>query len=137
MPLARRVQNEYWKFLLDAGTVVVGGGLAIWYLVIVPSSTYELDGFWGTFLALAYPIASMLLLLGVVTAFMRRPAQTNSGTPALLLTGLPLYLVSDLSHRHHASAGRVGGHELDRRRCTCSLHRRSRSRWRAITRSRR
>ena len=97
MPLARRVQNEYWKFILDAGTVVVGGGLAIWYLVIIPSSTYQLDGFWGTFWALAYPIASMLLLLGVVTAFMRRPAQTNSGTPAMLLAGLLLYLVSDLS----------------------------------------
>ena len=97
MPLARRVRNEYWKFMLDAGTVIVGGGLAIWYLVIVPSSTYELDGFWGTFWALAYPIASLLLLLGVVTAFMRRPAQTNSGTPAMLLAGLLLYLASDLS----------------------------------------
>jgi PAS domain S-box-containing protein len=97
MPLARRVQNEFWKFILDAGTVVVGGGLAIWYLVVIPSSTYQLDGFWGTFWALAYPIASLLLLLGVVTAFLRRPVQTNSGTPALLLTGLLLYLVSDLS----------------------------------------
>jgi diguanylate cyclase (GGDEF)-like protein/PAS domain S-box-containing protein len=96
MPLARRVRNEYWKFMLDAGTVIVGGGLAIWYLVIIPSSTYELDGFWGTFWSLAYPIASMLLLLGVVTAFMRRPAQTNAGTPAMLLAGLVLYLVSDL-----------------------------------------
>ena len=96
MPLARRVQNEYWKFMLDASTVIVGGGLAIWYLVIIPSSTYQLDGFWGTFWSLAYPIASMLLLLGVVTAFMRRPAQTNSGTPAMLLAGLLLYLVSDL-----------------------------------------
>jgi len=97
MPLARRVQNEFWKFILDAGTVVVGGGLGIWYLVVIPSSTYQLDGFWGTFWALAYPIASLLLLLGVVTAFLRRPVQTNSGTPALLLTGLLLYLVSDLS----------------------------------------
>jgi diguanylate cyclase (GGDEF)-like protein/PAS domain S-box-containing protein len=96
MPLARRVRNEYWKFMVDAGTVIVGGGLAIWYLVIIPSGTYQLDGFWGTFWSLAYPIASMLLLLGVVTAFMRRPAQTNSGTPAMLLAGLLLYLLSDL-----------------------------------------
>ena len=96
MPLARRVRNEYWKFILNAGTVIVGGGLAIWYLVIIPSSAYELDGFWGTFWSLAYPIASLLLLLGVVTAFMRRPAQTNAGTPGMLLAGLLLYLVSDL-----------------------------------------
>ena len=97
MPLARRVQNEYWKFMLDAGTVVVSGGLAIWYLVIVPSSTFQLDGFWGKFFQLAYPVASMLLLLGVVTAFMRRPAQTNSDTSALLLVGLLVYLLADLS----------------------------------------
>jgi PAS domain S-box-containing protein len=98
LPLARRVQNEFWKFLLDAGTVVVGGGIAIWYLVIVPTRTYELGGFWGTFFALAYPIASLLLLLGVVTAFMRRPAQTNPGTSALLLTGLLVYLLCDLAN---------------------------------------
>ncbi|HEV7703989.1 MAG TPA: PAS domain-containing protein, partial [Gemmatimonadaceae bacterium] len=97
MPLARRMQNEYWKFMLDSGTVVVSGGLAIWYLVILPSSTYELDGFWGTFFALAYPLASLLLLLGVVTAFMRRPAQKNPGASSLLLTGLLLYLISDLA----------------------------------------
>src|SRR5450755_3954591 len=43
-PLARRVSNEYRKFLLDAGTVIVAGGLAIWYLVVIPTRTYELDG---------------------------------------------------------------------------------------------
>ncbi|MDQ2767931.1 MAG: EAL domain-containing protein, partial [Gemmatimonadota bacterium] len=97
LPLARRMQNEYWKFMLDAGTVIVSGGLAIWYLVILPSSTFQLDGFWGTFFALAYPIASLLLLLGVVTVFMRRPAQVNPGASALLLAGLLLYLISDLA----------------------------------------
>ena len=98
LPLARRVHNEFWKFLLDAGTVVVAGGIAIWYLVIVPTRTYELGGFWGTFFALAYPIASLLLLLGVVTAFLRRPAQTNPGASQLLLTGLVVYLLCDLAN---------------------------------------
>ena len=97
-PLARRVSNEYRKFLLDAVTVVVAGGLAIWYLVIVPTRTFELDGMWGTFFGLAYPIASMLLLLGVVTVFLRRPAQQDPGASTLLLAGFLLYIFSDLAN---------------------------------------
>ncbi len=97
-PLARRVSNEYRKFLLDAATVVVAGGLAIWYLVIIPTRTYELDGVSGTFFALAYPIASMLLLLGVVTVFLRRPSQEFPGASTVLLAGLVIYLLSDLAN---------------------------------------
>ena len=97
-PLARRVSNEYRKFLLDAATVIVAGGLAIWYLVIIPTRTYELDGFSGTFFGLAYPIASMLLLLGVVTVFLRRPTQESGAASTVLLAGLVLYLLSDLAN---------------------------------------
>jgi len=97
-PLSRRVSNEYRKFLLDAVTVVVAGGLAIWYLVIIPTRTYELDGVSGTFFGLAYPIASMLLLLGVVTVFLRRPTQQSPGASTLLLGGFLLYIFSDLAN---------------------------------------
>src|SRR5665213_3474744 len=97
-PLARRVSNEYRKFLLDAATVVVAGGLAIWYLVIITTRTYELDGFSGTFFGLAYPICSLLLLLGVVTAILRRPAQRNAAASNVLLAGMVLYLLSDLAN---------------------------------------
>ena len=97
-PLARRVSNEYRKFLLDAGTVIIAGGLAIWYLVIIPTRTYELDGFSGTFFGLAYPIASMLLLLGVVTVFLRRPTQESGAASTVLLAGLVIYLLSDLAN---------------------------------------
>src|SRR5665213_894429 len=97
-PLARRVNNEYRKFLLDAATVIVAGGLADWYLIIVPSNQHELGGIWGTIWALAYPICSLLLLLGVVTAILRRPAQRNAAASNVLLAGMVLYLLSDLAN---------------------------------------
>jgi len=97
-PLARRAHNEYRKFLLDAGTVVVAGGLADWYLVIVPSNQHELGGIAGTIWALAYPICSLLLLLGVVTAILRRPKQRDAAASNVLLAGMVLYLVSDLAN---------------------------------------
>ncbi|MEO6208985.1 MAG: EAL domain-containing protein [Gemmatimonadaceae bacterium] len=96
-PLASRSNDEYRKFLLDAATVIVAGGLGIWYLVIIPTRTFELDGVLGTFFALAYPIASMLLLLGVVTVFLRRPTQVHAGASTTLLAGLLLYLLSDIA----------------------------------------
>ncbi len=97
-PLARRVHNEYRKFLLDAGTVVVAGGLAIWYLVILPMGTYELGGLSGTIIALVYPVASLLLLLGVVTVVLRRPLQTYPETAGLFLAGMFVYFLSDLAN---------------------------------------
>jgi PAS domain S-box-containing protein len=97
-PLARRAKNEYRKFLLDAGAVIVAGGLADWYLIIVPSNQHELGGIWGTIWALAYPICSLLLLLGVVTTILRRPTQRNPGASNVLLAGMVLYLLSDLAN---------------------------------------
>jgi diguanylate cyclase (GGDEF)-like protein/PAS domain S-box-containing protein len=97
-PLARRVHNEYRKFLLDAGTVIVAGGLAIWYLVILPTRAYELGGVSDRIIALLYPVASLLLLLGVVTVILRRPLQTFPGSARLLLTGMVLYFLSDLAN---------------------------------------
>jgi diguanylate cyclase (GGDEF)-like protein/PAS domain S-box-containing protein len=97
-PLARRANNEYRKFLLDAGAVIVAGGLADWYLIIVPSNQHELGGIWGTIWALAYPICSLLLLLGVVTTILRRPTQRNAAASKLLLAGMVLYLLSDLAN---------------------------------------
>ena len=37
-PLARRIRLERWKFVLDAAMVLVGGGVAIWYFTVRPTT---------------------------------------------------------------------------------------------------
>ena len=76
-PLARRTRMERWKFVLDAAMVLVGGGVAIWYFSIRPTAIAEHNGVAVNFFAYAYPLASMLLLLGITTVLLRRPVDGN------------------------------------------------------------
>jgi diguanylate cyclase (GGDEF)-like protein/PAS domain S-box-containing protein len=96
-PLARRTRLERWKFLLDAGMVLVGGGVAIWYFSIRPTAASQESNVVVTLLALAYPLASMLVLLGVTTVLLRRPIDGNRRAFRLLVTGVSVGVVADLT----------------------------------------
>ncbi len=98
LPLTRRVENELWKLLLDAATVVVGSGIAIWYLVVRPTTTVDLHGFGATAIAIAYPVLSLVLLLGVITVLLRKPLPTHPLGARLLIGAFLLYLISDLAN---------------------------------------
>ena len=96
-PLARRTRLERWKFLLDAAMVLVGGGVAIWYFSVRPTAASEQSSIVVTLLAFAYPLASMLVLLGVTTVLLRRPIDGNRLAFGLLVTGVSVGVVGDLT----------------------------------------
>ena len=96
-PLARRTRLERWKFLLDAAMVLVGGGVAIWYFSVRPTAAAEHSSLVVTLLAFAYPLASMLVLLGVTTVLLRRPVDGNRLAFGLLVTGVSVGVVADLT----------------------------------------
>ena len=97
LPLARRVEGEFWKFVIDAAVVMTGGGLMIWYFVLRPSML-ETPGqsLLGEWIAVAYPLLALMLIYGVVTVLLRRPADSRRWAPALLLAGWLIYLGFDL-----------------------------------------
>ena len=76
-PLARRTRLERWKFGLDAAMVLVGGGVAIWYFSVRPTAAARNTGR-GHRAGVAYPLASMLILLGITTVLLRRPGGRQS-----------------------------------------------------------
>jgi diguanylate cyclase (GGDEF)-like protein/PAS domain S-box-containing protein len=96
-PLARRTRLERWKFLLDGAMVLVGGGVAIWYFSVRPTAASEEGSVVVTILAYAYPLASMLVLLGVTTVLLRRPVDGNRLAFGLLVTGVSVGVVADLT----------------------------------------
>jgi diguanylate cyclase (GGDEF)-like protein/PAS domain S-box-containing protein len=96
-PLARRTRLERWKFLLDGAMVLVGGGVAIWYFSVRPGAAAEESSLVVTLLAFAYPLASMVVLLGVTTVLLRRPVDGNRVAFGLVVTGLALGVVADLT----------------------------------------
>ncbi|MBA3497185.1 MAG: hypothetical protein H0T86_08775, partial [Gemmatimonadales bacterium] len=96
-PLARRTRLERWKFGLDAAMVLVGGGVAIWYFSIRPAAASGESSLVVTLLAFAYPLASMLVLLGVTTVLLRRPIDGNRLAFGLTLTGISAGVIADLT----------------------------------------
>ena len=96
-PLARRSRLERWKFGLDAAMVLVGGAVAIWYFSVRPSAASQESSLVVTLLAFAYPLASMLVLLGVTTVLLRRPIDGNRLAFGLLVTGVSVGVVADLT----------------------------------------
>ena len=96
-PLARRTRLERWKFLLDAAMVLVGGAVAIWYFSVRPTAASQESSLVVTLLAYAYPLVSMLVLLGVTTVLLRRPTDGNRLAFRLLVTGVSVGVVADLT----------------------------------------
>jgi len=96
-PLARRTRLERWKFLLDAAMVLVGGAVAIWYFSVRPTAASQESSIVVTLLAFAYPLVSMLVLLGVTTVLLRRPIDGNRLAFGLLVTGVSVGVVGDLT----------------------------------------
>ena len=96
-PLARRTRLERWKFLIDAAMVLVGGGVAIWYFSVRPTAASQESNVVVTLLAFAYPLASLLVLLGVTTVLLRKPIDGNRVAFGLLVTGVSVGVVADLT----------------------------------------
>ena len=113
LPRARRTRVEWWKFALDAATVTVGGGIAIWCLVLRPAAPLyhgRIDLAFG----LAYPLADLLLLLGIATVMLRRPTSGTQVAFGLLVTGQLAGIAADLLYSLvYPLSGYTGVHWTD------------------------
>ncbi|HEX5004444.1 MAG TPA: EAL domain-containing protein [Gemmatimonadales bacterium] len=96
-PLSRRIHLEWWKFVLDATMVIVGGVVVIWYFTVLPGAPGLPDGRAGMVINFAFPIASLLVLLGITTVLLRGPIDRNRWAFGLLVGGVLLSVVADLT----------------------------------------
>ncbi|HEX5387759.1 MAG TPA: EAL domain-containing protein [Gemmatimonadales bacterium] len=96
-PRARRTRLEHWKFVLDAAMVLVGGGVAIWYFAIRPTAASDAGSVAVTLLAFAFPLASLLVLLGATTVLLGGPLDPNRRAFRLVVASIVLSIVADLT----------------------------------------
>jgi diguanylate cyclase (GGDEF)-like protein/PAS domain S-box-containing protein len=95
IPGGRR-STDRWKVLCDAGIVLAGAGVALWFFVLRPSAAASLDAR-AIFMALVYPLGDLLLLVGVVSLIFRRPADGNRRAITWLGIGTALSVAADLA----------------------------------------
>jgi diguanylate cyclase (GGDEF)-like protein len=98
MPGAPRAALDRTKVWLDAGTVVLGGTMAIWYLVISPTVADHKADLLNTVLSVAYPVGDLVLVFGIAMVLLRRPSSGLAAALRLLVTGVGLFVVADVTY---------------------------------------
>jgi diguanylate cyclase (GGDEF)-like protein/PAS domain S-box-containing protein len=97
VPISRRTRLERWKFGLDAAMVLIAGGVAIWYFSVRPTLAAGIDSLGVILVASAYPLVSLLVLLGLTTVLLRGTLDPNGRALNLILGGLLLSVIADLT----------------------------------------
>jgi diguanylate cyclase (GGDEF)-like protein/PAS domain S-box-containing protein len=98
LPRARRVRSEQRKFLYDAATILLGVGIAVWYLIVVPTALTGSQSLIARFFNVAYPTGDAAVALGLTTVMLRRlpGGGPRRGPFVLFLLGITVYIASDL-----------------------------------------
>jgi diguanylate cyclase len=87
-----------WKVTMDVTTVIGGAAMAAWYFLLGPA-LFGADATMGMgrVTGLAYPIADLVLLLGVSTVLLRGVVTSARRALFLLMAGTIGYLASDVT----------------------------------------
>jgi diguanylate cyclase (GGDEF)-like protein/PAS domain S-box-containing protein len=96
LPRAQRAQAERRKFLYDASTTLLGVGIAVWHLVLIPTMDAEPRTGFGHLVSVADAAGSIALVLGLTTAWLQLPRRHRKRFVVLLL-GIALYAGSALA----------------------------------------
>jgi signal transduction histidine kinase/CheY-like chemotaxis protein/HPt (histidine-containing phosphotransfer) domain-containing protein len=91
-----RLSKERLKLTLDAGIVMLGGGMLIWYLLLHPIIKAGTDDYLLTLLSMAYPVSDLFLLFGVTLVILKRSSSSKRGVLNMLLMGISLVFIGDL-----------------------------------------
>ena len=95
IPVGQRGMDR-WKLACDAGMVLSGAGVALWYFVVRPIVGDSAAP--GTvILPLLYPLADLLMLVGIATVALRRPLDDYRGAIVWLGISGALVVFADLA----------------------------------------
>jgi len=103
-------RQERYKLTLDTATVVTGGFMVLWYLVLGPVVTKGGAGFLTLATSVAYPVGDLVLLIGIAEVLLRGPATSSRRPLQLLVVSLALFVVADVYFGYVAlHQGFIGG----------------------------
>jgi diguanylate cyclase (GGDEF)-like protein/PAS domain S-box-containing protein len=87
--------TDNWKLALDAGMVISGVGVALWYFVLRDTAAHGAAPL-GVALALVYPLADLLILVAIVTLLLRHPTDGNHSALGWLAVSAAFGVADDL-----------------------------------------
>ncbi len=97
-PTPSRAEREAVRLTIDSAIVVVGGGMLVWHSLFLPALAAAEPDAIRTALTLGYPIGDLVLLFGVATIALRRPAGIAPRALVALVGGLGLMFIADVAY---------------------------------------
>ncbi len=96
-PFAPQTKASRLKFWLDAGTVVLGGWMIVWYFVLGPTALAGHSEMVDTVLSVAYPIGDLVLIFGAASVLLRDPEGGSRRALGITAAGITAFLIADIS----------------------------------------
>ena len=98
-PLDRAGRSRL-TFALDAGTVMLGATIVIWYLILRPVALAQYPNVLETVVTVAYPVANTVLLFGVITVLLRRPSGKSETALRILMAAIFCDAIADFGYSY-------------------------------------
>ncbi len=99
-PVAPRSRDERAKFWFDVATVLVGGTMLTWYLVLRPTAMAASSPWSDRLMSVAFPVSDLVLLLAAATILARAPAEGSRRALQIAVVGIVGQFVADLVYGH-------------------------------------
>jgi PAS domain S-box-containing protein len=98
-PTARSARSRL-TFALDAGTVMVGASMVIWYLILRPIALAEQTRTLESVIAAAYPIGNTVLLFGVAALLLRGIDKNLRWALGILMVAILFDAIADFGYSY-------------------------------------
>ena len=98
-PLTRAGRSRL-TFALDAGTVMLGAAIVVWYLVLRPVALAAGAPSLEAAIMLAYPVSNTVLLFGVIAVLLRRPPENVSTALKILTLAIFCDMIADFGYSY-------------------------------------
>ncbi|MET0422307.1 MAG: diguanylate cyclase [Actinoplanes sp.] len=95
VPLREASTRERWKTLLDAGTVVLGASMVLWYLIVGPALSTGHDSAGLILAAACYPVVDLLVLFALARAALRGAGRISRSALVLIVGAMGALFVGD------------------------------------------
>jgi diguanylate cyclase (GGDEF)-like protein/PAS domain S-box-containing protein len=95
-PTVNRTRGEVAKFWLDAGTVMLAGGIIVWHIIVAPTLEADHAGTLATALSVGYPVGDLALLFGSASVMLRTAPGFNRTPVRLLALAGVLFFLADV-----------------------------------------
>ena len=113
-PSPRRMMSQWFRLLLDAGTVFVGGATVIWYISLGPAVASARGFELANLVLFAYPVGDLLLLFGVLSLLWRGAPRSSVASLRIFATGMLVFIVADVAYDYVSThASYHGGDPVD------------------------